>query len=240
VVDAFNAGGSVPASGVLIDQPGQNVVLVLAAARPTDWKFSLTPGSSLVGVWLISRQISTLAELPESTPVLDATEEAHDCATAGSATGTNPDGRRILEVLNRSPVQEIHSTESWVYIRASAADRSVTLHAPALDSRATAAATETALQALINRGAVRRMTREEVSRLESRGALEQPVRLIPDAFSSDRQPGKPLPYRVFMVQLACEFPPGLTGSHMATFIVPPGVPRPSGDPGHSQIVAFVR
>lgn len=33
------------------------------------------------------------------------------------------------------------------------------------------------------------------------------------------------------------FPPGLAGGHSVTFILPPGVPMPDGDPGHSSVVS---
>jgi len=43
------------------------------------------------------------------------------------------------------------------------------------------------------------------------------------------------PFRPYVVQGPMTFPSGLYGGHSATFIVPKGVPRPQGNPGHSAV-----
>ena len=46
----------------------------------------------------------------------------------------------------------------------------------------------------------------------------------------------PPPDNVYIVQSReFIFPDGLNGAHAATFVVPPGVPRPRGNPGHSAV-----
>ena len=39
----------------------------------------------------------------------------------------------------------------------------------------------------------------------------------------------------FVVTRQTRFPAGLAGGHAVRFIVPKGVPRPTGDPGHSRV-----
>jgi Ca2+-binding EF-hand superfamily protein len=40
----------------------------------------------------------------------------------------------------------------------------------------------------------------------------------------------------FVVTRQARFPAGLSGAHAVQFIVPKGVPRPAGDPGHSKVI----
>lgn len=47
-------------------------------------------------------------------------------------------------------------------------------------------------------------------------------------------------FKVYVVQSAMTFPEGLYGAHAAIFIVPRGVGRPTGNPGHSQILDMNR
>ena len=42
----------------------------------------------------------------------------------------------------------------------------------------------------------------------------------------------------YVVLKPFELPPGLYGAHSATFFVPNGVSRPTGNPGHSAIYDF--
>jgi hypothetical protein len=42
----------------------------------------------------------------------------------------------------------------------------------------------------------------------------------------------------YVVVKAMAFPPKLAGAHSATFLVPQGVPYPTGDPGHSTVMDF--
>lgn len=53
---------------------------------------------------------------------------------------------------------------------------------------------------------------------------------------ADPRSGGQFAYRTYVVLGEMTFPARLTGAHSATFIVPRGVPRPYGDPGHSTLL----
>lgn len=42
----------------------------------------------------------------------------------------------------------------------------------------------------------------------------------------------------YVVRRAMTYPSGLYGAHAVTFVVPKGVPRPRGEPGHSAVYDF--
>lgn len=53
---------------------------------------------------------------------------------------------------------------------------------------------------------------------------------------ADYSSGNQYLLRVYVVQRAMTFPDRLFGANRAIFIVPRGVPRPYGEPGHSQVL----
>ncbi len=50
--------------------------------------------------------------------------------------------------------------------------------------------------------------------------------------------GERIVHNGYVVLKAMRIPAGLYGAHSATFIVPRGVPRPTGNLGHSQILDY--
>jgi hypothetical protein len=74
------------------------------------------PGSSLDGVWLVSRETAELEDLPQNVAVLEAARVADDCATAGASGGINPDNERIVSVLHRPVTRTLQSAGQWIQI----------------------------------------------------------------------------------------------------------------------------
>jgi hypothetical protein len=62
----------------------------------------------------------------------------------------------------------------------------------------------------------------------------------PVAGQASAQPVAP-PSNVYIVQSReFVFPDGLYGAHAVTFVVPSGIPRPRGNPGHSAVYEVAR
>jgi hypothetical protein len=49
---------------------------------------------------------------------------------------------------------------------------------------------------------------------------------------------EPAMFGAYVVLKPFTFPAGLFGAHSATFFIPPGIPMPAGDPGHSTVFDF--
>lgn len=95
------------------------------------------------------------------------------------------------------------------------------------------AAREAGIDQLRREGRIRPATREDVDRwVRATGADPSALHLD----SMDRQSGGRFVFRTYVVLREMTFPEGLHGAHSVTFIVPRGVPRPYGDPGHSRVL----
>jgi hypothetical protein len=232
-VNSFDAQDPLPFRGVVIDQPGTNVVLILGATGATHWRFSVLPGSSLAGVWVTGRQPVQLENLPANVVLLDAAHVTDDCAAAGSSDGINPANEAILAVLRQVPEMTFQSADQWTQVRSGRTPFSAQRAVQTPDSSRRGQDTEAALRGLLERGAIRRMSMQDVDHWRATHSANLRFAARTDMFAPRTDEPQ---LRVFMVQQAMEFPEGLTGAHMATFIVPPGVPSPTGDRGHSQVI----
>jgi len=93
---------------------------------------------------------------------------------------------------------------------------------------------EEGLEKLVREGVLRRATMRDMDAWRAAGGAEPRIPVHADYQHSGLQ-GEYL-FHVFVVQREMEFPEGLYGAHLATFIVPRGVPAPTGNAGHSQIL----
>lgn len=91
---------------------------------------------------------------------------------------------------------------------------------------------EQSLAAAVQKGFVREATWADIDAWQANPAVR-------DRYAGKFRPARGLePAGAYVVLKAFEFPPGLYGAHSARFYVPKGVPRPTGDPGHSSIFDF--
>jgi len=238
VVNTFDTPNSPAFRGVLIDAPGDNVVLVLGSTVATRWKFSVMPGSSLAGVWLVGRETAQLEDLPENVAVLEAARVSDECATGGATGGINPQNDRIVSVLHRPVTRDFQSAEQWLQIGSRQLITSATSTASADPGRRNEDS-ELALRHLLERGAIRRATLREIQTHNAVTSHHFHIAPTSDQFAARNASGE-LPLRVFIVQAQMDFPAGLTGAHAATFLVPYGTPHPTGDPGRSRVVDLNR
>ena len=65
------AEGTYPMSDarpILVDEPGNNVVLVLATNELVTWDIRVTEDSTLAGIWLINREYQVVKGVPMICP----------------------------------------------------------------------------------------------------------------------------------------------------------------------------
>ena len=65
-----------------------------------------------------------------------------------------------------------------------------------------------------------------------------PRDIPPVAGQGVTKPPKPPMYDTYVVLKPFTYPAGLYGGHSVTFLIPKGVPRPDGNPGHSSVYDF--
>ena len=88
---------------ILVDEPGRNVVLVLASRQLATWEVGWTEQSSLAGIWLINREYQVVKGVPDDVPVLNAMMSEDACASAASPAGTPQFIDEVAGVLGKEP-----------------------------------------------------------------------------------------------------------------------------------------
>ena len=246
-VQLLLAGGDLEsnrARRVLVDIPGKNVVLIFGTAKPVNWTVSASAGTNIVGVWLANNVDQTLSGVSSDTPVLrDSGATTQSCQFPADINSADWGAREVQRIFGRDPASRIRLFEDWGTLKDHSA---VASQAAVRDSEAVAVRSDTSsprnpwnderLNALVAQGKLRPATMRDYDAW--RAASGREARVFPDSTKNDAG-DRPI-FKGYVVLGAMSIPDGLHGAHAATFIVPRGVPRPTGDPGHSQILDMNR
>jgi hypothetical protein len=232
---------------VAVNQPDVPVALMLGSYEPTVWNIGWTPGTRILAVLVGGYHRQVITGLPANVPVLVSTHENRGACgyfyvTAEKAGTLNPIARRVF-------------------------GRPVDMLYPAHNGQVAVGVPLAAGTALVTDGAAKSPSafRLPDSQLAGPAGLEQAVRdgFLRQADSADaaawqaamrNRPGvaadappiaggapaarMPSMFRAYVVLKAYTLPAGLYGANSATFFVPIGVPRPTGERGHSTIYDF--
>jgi hypothetical protein len=87
---------------------------------------------------------------------------------------------------------------------------------------------------LVNQGKLRRATMSDYERWRANGGPAPRGSVMEDPFESGSR--ERFLFKTYVVQGSMTIPDGLNGAHAVTFLVPRGAPRPTGNPGHSEIL----
>jgi hypothetical protein len=90
---------------------------------------------------------------------------------------------------------------------------------------------EEGIDQLVREGRLRPATASDVSRWRAATGSTR----VPDFRAAGYGYNEPIP-RYYVVVREMTYPDGLYGAHAVTFIIPRGVPRPFGKPGHSTVL----
>jgi hypothetical protein len=231
---------------VIVDVPGRNIVLVLGTPGPVSWRVSASPATNIVGVWMPSPEEQRIDGIDDGTPILKWSEPSADCDFAADVFDDDWGADSVKRVLSREPASYTRLFSGWGRLQQVGEDRAVAAVSPASDApRAGANVSSTSVSSrenphrgdrllpLIAQGKLRRATMRDYDEWRAAGGSAPRMAVMEDPFESGTS-GRFL-FKMYVVQGAMTFPDGLHGAHAATFIVPRGVARPTGDPGHSQV-----
>ncbi|TWI70094.1 hypothetical protein IP91_01174 [Pseudoduganella lurida] len=229
------------------DQP---VALLLGAYEPTVWAIGWSKGTRVVAVFASGYHRQAVAGLPKGTPVITSSyQEKGPCghryiSGGGHAEWVNPAAReifgapaiRLYDKATNGAIEIVESTRPRTGYVTSADTPVESFH----DRKAPLAGTP-GLQEAVRRGILRPLTAADIEQVREhyrRLAAADPKRDVPPLANGSMPVAIPelSLRRGFVVLKPFEFPAGLYGAHLAYFLVPPGVPAPTGTPGHSMIV----
>jgi hypothetical protein len=212
---------------VTVHQPGQNVVLVLGSYNASIWNVRWSADTHIVGAWISGHYRQLVTGLGPDTPVLESSDATGACpyfdlgdagqARVARAVGDTL-GRNIetLVLANNGSIN-IGSTESESYytqIDAKPFD--------AFRDQTRPLAGQKGIDELLRAGDIRVASASDIESASS-------------AMSAPGSESARL-FRAYTVLRPITIPADLYGAYAVTLIIPRGVERPRGNPGHSALV----
>jgi len=230
---------------VIVNSPGKPVALMLGAYDPVVWNLSWTSGTRIVAVYVGGYEPQQLVGPGANGHTLISSyeqKEKNPCpyfylgGESGLAT-VNPAARRVFG----KPVDMVYPVgkEGSVFVGSGASPGSFSYTrtpTPAPEPRNPLLAEE-GIDFAIKMGQLRKATAADgelwAKAVTQNGRIAQD---LPPVAGQSQAGFAPPPDRVYIVQSReFIFPDGLYGAHSVTFVVPPGVPKPRGNPGHSAV-----
>ncbi|MDO5625184.1 MAG: hypothetical protein Q4G71_10895 [Pseudomonadota bacterium] len=232
---------------VAVHSPGQPVALVLGAYEPTVWHIGWSDGTRIVAVLVSGYHRQAVAGLVPGTPLLnssysnqgpcghfyvsdDAAQLRKLNATASALFGQSVrmvyparDGR---VVVGNALTPGVRLTTSPAVTPESFKDDSAPL------------AGRAGIDDLVRKGLLRPATAADADAWAQQAALAAPSDLPAVEGAPDAALRRPAWRDAYVVLGPMRYPAGLYGAHAVTFVVPRGLPRPTGNPGHSDVYDF--
>lgn len=222
---------------VAVNQPDAPVVLMLGGYEPTVWNIGWSARTRILAVRVGGYHRQIVNGLPASTPLLISTyDNRHPCGhfyvSAANAAALNPIARRSfgraidqVHIAQNGKVQIGPDAGGWVTDRTARTPESFRVP----DSQLAGPA---GLEQALRMGLLRKAERSDG---DAWLAATRP-RDAPPVVGAPA-PSMPL-YNAYVVLKPLRLPAGLYGAHSASFFVPKGVARPSGELGHSTLYDF--
>lgn len=237
-----SSGHDTRAAEVVLNRPGEDVVLVLMAYDPVLWTVRRTPETRLAAVVVGGYHTQAVLGVERGLPLVITTHTGRrkDCGSAFYAYKADPAlfeaDARVLALTGRSidrlwshyrggrihigppPPSGTALVESRDYVPQDYTDL------PPFPSG------QKGLDRLMDMGLLRLATASDLDAWVN--AASAPYRRFDPSLKVDPPSGASGTY---VVLGPMEIPGGLYGAHSAAFLVPPGVPMPTGHLGHSSV-----
>lgn len=232
---------------VSVNHTAEPVILMLGAYEPTVWNIGWSPKTTIVAVLIGGYHRQVVAGLPKEVPVLVSTYDNK------GACGYFYVSEDRVGQLNPIALAAFGKRVDLVHL---AKDGAVAIGDPAVSTQLlTSARTtpdsfrdkdaplagEAGLQQAIQQGLLRPALREDMDAwalAQAEIMARRDVPPIAGRSATRNRPSRENIHNGYVVLRAMRIPAGLYGAHSATFFVPKGVPRPTGNPGHSSIYDF--
>ena len=217
---------------VAVNNPGKPVVLMLGAYEPTIWNITSSKGTKILAVLIGGYHRQKVAGLETNTPVLVSTyDNQGPCGyfyiSADTLAPLNPLSKRVF---GRPVDMVFHATNGKVDIGKITPESFHDKNAPL--------AGQAGLEDAVRKGLLRNAAAADVVAWFDAVVQNSPQRDIPPvAGQSTNRPSRRM-HNAYVVLKPFIYPSGLYGAHSATFLIPKGVPKPEGNPGHSAVYDF--
>ena len=224
-----------------VNRPGEAVALMLGSYDPTVWHIGWTSGTRIVAVLVGGYHRQVVTGLPKDVPLIVSTYDnkgpcGYFYVTADKAPTLNPIARRAFG----RGIDMLYPASQGSVLVGAAAGGMIT-DASAQDDAAfrigdDMAAGEAGLAYAVSRGWLREAMQSDADAWISARASRPQADVPPIAGGVPA--GRMTVHNGYVVLKPFRLPEGLYGAHSATFFVPKGVARPTGNLGHSVLYDF--
>lgn len=231
---------------VAVNSPSKPVVLMLGAYEPTIWNIGWSKGTQILAVLVSGYHRQALAGLEKTVARLNSSYDnrgpcGYFYVTDNNLSVLNTMAKRIFGrsvdmvfpaekgrvVVGESLQADTKLVTSPETTPTSFYDKDAPLAGPA------------GLQDAVSKGLLRKATAADADAWADAVIQSSPQRDVPPvAGKGIPKPPRPPIYNAYVVLKSFTYPAGLYGGNLATFIIPKGVPRPDGNPGHSAVYDF--
>jgi uncharacterized protein YecT (DUF1311 family) len=230
---------------VVVNHTAEPVALMLGAYEPTVWTVRWTPGSRIAAVLVSGYHAQAIAGLPQDIPVLNSTYDnrgpcGYFSAGINDLESINPVARRVFG----RAAHRVYLARSGVAVVGEPLHAGANLVNPAavpvesFRDPAAPSAGKAGLEDAVAAGVLRAASEADVDEWVAAQARTLPPRDQP-AVDGQVLPRvrRPSLHNAYVVQKPFRFPAGLYADP-GIFFIARGVPRPSGNPGHSDVYDF--
>ncbi len=231
---------------VAVNHRGTPVVLMLGAYEPTIWNIGWSQGTQIAAVLVGGYHRQVIAGLPSSVPTLISSYDNKGACgyfyiSADKLDGLNPKSRKVFG----RAVDMVYPAKDGRAVIGDALTPSDSLVTGTGKSPEAYRAVDTPLAGpagltdAVSKGLLREATTADAQPWAvAQAALPTLADVPPVAGVGRPQPKAPGLYNAYVVLKPMVVPAGLYGANAATFFAPRGVPRPTGNLGHSHLYDF--
>lgn len=239
-----NAAGQIDVS---VNYPGKPVVLLLSSYDPTIWNIKRSASTRIVAVHASGYHHQAIAGIERDVPQLVSTYDnrgpcGYIYATAEKLGALNPHARRVFgRAVDAFYPVEKGAVSIGEPVAAGTRLIGSAMTPESFHDRSAPLAGKPGLEHAVQAGLLRKATTADSAAWSA--ALEAKASATPSDVPPIAGGAKPRAqaihlYNAYVVLKPFAYPAGLHGAHSATFLIPKGVARPTGNPGHSQVYDF--
>ncbi len=230
---------------VAVNHPDAPVVLMLGAYEPTIWNIGWSPKTRIAAVLVSGYHRQVIAGLPAAIPTLVSSYDnkgacGYFYVSPDKLTSLNPMAQKVFG----HDVDLVYPAKDGRVVIGDAIPADISLitatnRSPeSYRSPNAPLAGKAGLDEAIRNGLLRDATRSDaLAWADAQSRLPKNTSLPPVAGGSPPSRAPEI-FNAYVVLKPMTIPAGLYGANSATFFVPKGVPRPTGNPGHSAIFDF--
>ena len=230
---------------VTIHSPDKPIVLMLGAQQPTIWSVRHSPSTRIAAVFVsgVHRQVLNGVD---GIPALNSSQDnqgpcGYFYPKGEALQALNPIARRLVG----KPAEVVYPDNDGRVAIGTSLPEGVELVSHGLKPVRSFRDDDTPLSGVsgllegVRNGQLRNATPEDAKGWATvEAAVSQPQDVPPVAGRAAPKPRMPRLVSAYVVLQQFRLPAALYGRDAATFLIPKGVPRPTGNPGHSTMLDF--